>query len=437
MLTRIQFGFTIYRILQSTHDGHFVYVPDSVGGIFNFGRPIPLVSVSDDGQSIPKPYAYPDILAASVGNVSFAPSAISEIDGEVATTWLENWSQYGSLQDRDALYNNVFYELAIVSLGSSGTGMGTFTGGGRGRWIYPGASTTLTFENGTSHTMQNFAKVLIPFDGIDSGESLYNLHFTTPEDTSFHNGESTTTTTTTSSTTAPTSTTTATSTPAPGYPPPIIRQENNLIGGYFLTTPLHSDTAILSVPSFVGTSAQTSFQTTARTFLAAARAANKTKLIIDVSANGGGTILLGYDLFAQLFPTLPAFAAADRARATPQLDLLGRKFSGLAAGVPRTLDAGDNDTLAELTADVVSSYLNYRTDETPAEAPFASWAHKFGPVPQRGDNYTELARWNLSDVLTPLNSGGVYVTGYGGGAASNLTQPFAAENIVVMTDGYW
>ncbi|OJD30635.1 peptidase s41 family protein [Diplodia corticola] len=437
-----EFGYTLYRIMQRTHDGHFVYVPDSVGGIFNFGRPIPLVSVSDDGASAPKPYAYPDVLAAVLNNATFTPSAISQIDGEPAAAWLEAWSQYGSLQDRDALYNNVFYELAVVSLGTSGSGMGTFTGGGRGRWVYPGPTTTLSFENGTAHTMQNFAKVLVPFDGVDSGESLYAAFFTTPSDTSFHNGEpssSAAATSTTSSTASATSTTTTTSTPAPGYPPPVIRQANNLIGGYYLPAP-YTSVAVLSVPSFVGSSQQAAFQSTARSFLAAARAAGKTKLVVDVSANGGGTILLGYDLFKQLFPSIDAFAAADRARAVEALGVVGGKFSEVAAGVERVYvgeeGEGGNATLYELEVDVVSTYLNYRTDERVDGKAFGSWGEKFGPVEGHGDEYTELSRWNLSDVLTPYNSGGVWVTGYGEGAGENATQPFRAEDVVVMTDGY-
>ena len=122
-------------MLQSTHDGHFVYVPDSVGAIFNFARPVPLVSVSEDGKALPKPFVYADVLAESFKNVSFTPSAITKINGEDALVYLENWAQYGSLQDRDALYNNVFYQLASVSLGPTGSGIGTFAGSGRGRWV--------------------------------------------------------------------------------------------------------------------------------------------------------------------------------------------------------------------------------------------------------------------------------------------------------------
>ena len=44
------------------------------------------------------------------------------------------------------------------------------------------------------------------------------------------------------------------------------------------------------------------WQRTTENFFAMAKAAGKTKLIIDISSNGGGYILLGYDLYRQLFP---------------------------------------------------------------------------------------------------------------------------------------
>jgi hypothetical protein len=94
--------FAIYRMFQTAYDGHFKYVPSLVGGVFQFGRPIPLVSVSSDGASLPKAYVYADVLLAVVDN-TFTPSAITAIDGEDATAYLENWSQYGVLQDPDAL----------------------------------------------------------------------------------------------------------------------------------------------------------------------------------------------------------------------------------------------------------------------------------------------------------------------------------------------
>ncbi|KAF2741312.1 hypothetical protein EJ04DRAFT_423133 [Polyplosphaeria fusca] len=415
-----EFGWALYRLMQTTHDGHFVFVPDVIGTVFNWARTVPLVSISEDGEELPKAYAYPDVLAASLGNSSFTPSAISKIDGKDANDWLENWAQYGSLQDRDALYNNVFYELAVVSLGSSGAGMGTFTGGGRGRWVYPGPTTELEFENGTTTTLNNYAKVLVPFDGVTDGESLYKIWFTSTKPTGV--------------TAEPAATATSTSIPAPGYPPPVIRASNNFIGGYYMEDD-YSDIAVLSVPSFSSAAlGNLSFPDIAAQFLSLAKAAGKKKLIVDVSANGGGIILQGYDLYKQLFPKLTGYAAADRFRAFEETDLLGQKFSAISETIPRTLDT-DNETLFDLIANVVSSPLNYQSDETVDGEPFPDWPAKFGPLHQHDDNYTNLFRWNLSDVLTPLNSGGLYIHGYGP-LANYTEQPFETEDIVVVTDGY-
>lgn len=66
---------------------------------------------------------------------------------------------------------------------------------------------------------------------------------------------------------------------------------------------------------------------------------------------------------------------------------------------------------------------------------FPNWKAKFGPQKSHGDSFTNLFRWNLSDVLTPMNSGGIYVHGYGP-LANYTQQPFPAEDVVVVTDGY-
>ncbi|PVI06595.1 hypothetical protein DM02DRAFT_724268 [Periconia macrospinosa] len=424
------FGYDLYSLSQSTHDGHFVYVPDSVGGIFNWARTIPLVSVSSDGKELPKPYVYADILTESFGNSSFKPSAITKINGEKATDYLEKWAQLGSLQDRDALYNNVFYELATVSLGPVGSGIGTFAGSGRGRWPYPGAKTALEFENGTTAEFENYAKVLISFTGVTDGESLYDNYLT-------GTGTSTVASSPQNSTTpSPTPSATSTSLPAPGYPPPVYREANNLIGGYYLEDE-YSDIAVLSVPSFVSLeSAEIPFQQTGEKFLAAAKAAGKKKLVIDLSANGGGTILQGYDLYKQLFPDGISHAAADRFRAFESTDLLGQYYSRAAEKIPRVyVTEEQNATLYELQGNIVSTLFNYQTDIDVNEKNFPNWAAKFGPgIEQKGDKFSNLFRWNLSDVLTPFNSGGIYVHGFGN--LTNGTQPFAAEDIVVVTDGY-
>lgn len=395
---------------------------------------MPLVSVSADGQELPKPYVYADVLAESLGNSTFISSAISMINNESAKDYLEKWAQYGSLQDRDALYNNVFYELATVSLGPVGSGIGTFAGSGRGRWIYPGANTDLLFENGTHRTYENYAKVLVNFTGVTDGAELYQKFLTGPQPTPSPSASPSANTTMATPSATATASATPTSIPAPGYPPPVVREIHNLIGGYYLEDD-YSDVAVLSVPSFVGISAQKEFQSTATTFLAAAKAAGKKKLVVDVSANGGGTILLGYDLYKLLFPNDIDHAASDRFRAFESTNLIGQKFSEVAGTFPRVLQT-QNKTLADLVDNIGSSVFNYRSDIDENLENFDSWADKFGPgLEQKEDNFTNLFRWNLSDVLIPLNSGGIYVHGYG--PLKNYTQqPFAAEDIVVVTDGY-
>lgn len=430
------FGYDLYRSFQKTHDGHFSFTPDSVGLIFNFARTTPLVSVSVDGTSIPQPYVYADILTASFGNATFTPSPIVTIDGQNAPEFLLNWAQYGSLQDKDALWNNLFWIPAQVSLGSSGTGTGTFSGGGRGRYPYPGPETTLVFANGTSVTNQNYAKVLASFEGITDGADIYQKYFVVPESAYDNALELATATTSSASSTAAASSSTVaststTSTPAPGYPTPVIRQSNNLNGGYFLEGADYADVAVLTVPSFVGLdSAEVEFQNVNSQFIADALAANKTKLIIDVSANGGGTILQGYDLFKQLFPSILPYGAT-RFRAHEALNLIGEEYSYISGLYPRSL--AENDTIQ----DIESSSYNYRTDTDVNYEPFTSWAEKFGPYEYgpANDTFTPIIRWNLSDVLTPDNSGGIYVSGYLN--RSNVTvQPFAKENIIIVYDGY-
>lgn len=412
------FGWALYTLIQSAHDGHFTYIPDSVGGIFQWGRNVPLVSVSEDGEQLPAVFAFEDVLGLQYKNISYTPSAVVKIDNTEVTEFLQTLSQLGSLQDRDALYNNVFYELAQVSLGESGSGTGMFTGGGRGRYVYPGASTTLTFANGTDRIIQNYARPRYNFRDINSGEDLAKEWFNFGSASSGQGA----------SEEFETISTAASAATAPGYPDPVSIGPFNLINGYYIDGEGYNDVAVLSVPNFVGSSsAGKPFQATSQEFLAKALAAGKTKLIIDLQANGGGTILQGYDLFKQLFPEYDPYGA-NRYRATEAADLIGQSYSQRASLAPR----GSNSSLSAAQ----SSYFDYHQDMTVDGKPFTSWAEKFGPHEVNGDNYTTLARWNLSDYYTNVSSGGIYVTGYG--PLANITGPpkFKPENIVLVTDGY-
>ncbi|KAF1346605.1 hypothetical protein BDV97DRAFT_400517 [Delphinella strobiligena] len=412
------FGWDLYKSFQNAHDNHFSFLPDSVADVFTFGRTTPLVSLSVDGESIPQPYVYADVLAASSGNASFTPSYITEIDGEDATDYLLDWSQCGSHQDRDALWNNLFYSPAQISKDSSGTGtfVGGGGGGGGGYFVFPGPTTTLTFANGTTVANGNFARVLIDFKNITTGADIYAKYFAPPAHADANALEivlSREASTRTSNTSAvSTSPRIRTSTPPPGYPNHVVRHSENFNSGYFLSGTGFNDVAVLSVQSFDGRHTDgVEFQNVNSELIAAALDANKTKLIID------------------LFPNILPYGAA-RFRAHEAFDLIGQEASYLSGLWPRSVhdDAG--------RLEIESSEWNYRNNADINYEPFTSWTEKYGPHEHgpANDNFTSIIRWNLSDVLIP-HAGGIYVSGYLN--RSNVTtQPFAAENVIIVYDGY-
>jgi hypothetical protein len=363
------FGWTLYTLIVAAHDGHFSYIPDSVGGIFDFGRPVPLVSVSADGVQLPAIFVFADVLGMQFKNISYTPSPVVEIDGVDAKTFMEGMSLYGSLQDRDALYNNMFYQLAQVSLGSDGSGTGGFTGGGRTRFVYPGATTTLKFANGTTYVMENYANVYTTFRNINSGEDLASNNF-------FY-----------SSAKGATDVKAAAASPkaepvAPGYPAPVVAGPGKIINGFYLDGPGHEDVAVLQVVNFVNYDAwELPFQQTSQNFFAQAIADGKTKLVIDVQGNGGGTILQGYDLFKQLFPSIDPYGA-NRFRYTEALDLIGQSYSAFGSQFPRGIP--DNSTIQNIQAQP----FDYHTDMTADGKPFESWQEKVGPIELNGGKMT-------------------------------------------------
>ncbi|KAI4723587.1 hypothetical protein E4T48_00085 [Aureobasidium sp. EXF-10727] len=439
------FGWDLYLSSQLAHDGgHFVYIP-RVLTFFAFGRTTPLVSVSEDGKDLPVVYAYSDILAtqACSCNSSFTPSHIVQIDGRNTTEFLLEMSQDSGFTDRDAKWNSLFYSNARA-LGSSGdTGM--FSSGDRGPIVYPGPTTTLTFANGTNITNENRARPLIPLEKIESGADIYKNHLISqpeaylnvfeglqhekefggkdkekdndmllprfqPErithfaklDDDALEGQTKTMA-------------------APGYPSPVIRHQQNLNGGYFLEEPGFEDVAVLAVGSFVGAIyAGREFKKVNSDFIAAALAANKTKLIIDVSANGGGTIMQGYDLFKQLFPNIHPYGAT-RFRAHESADWIGEVYSN-------TSYSPEHPVLIP---------WDYRTDLDSEDQPWPSWNEKYGPHHFGNDSYSSLIRWNLNDPMMIQHTGGIDVSGYGpdSNASTRNEQPFKTENIILVYDG--
>lgn len=215
-----------------------------------------------------------------------------------------------------------------------------------------------------------------------------------------------------------------------GYPDPSIVATDNSIAGYYLTGAGFEDVAILSALNFAPQD-PAEFQHIVEEFCIEATKAGKTKLIIDLSANGGGYILQGYDLFRQFFPKI----VQDGYSRMRQNDVLleAAKIFSDATGGDFNPHTSDNETLISMA----EIFLNYRFDLNIDNKHFQSLDEKFGPHVAKGQTNTNLFRWDLDNPLTTTNKTfgmGIEITGYG--TRKNFTQPFKPENIVMLTDGF-
>ncbi|KAB8073593.1 hypothetical protein BDV29DRAFT_201751 [Aspergillus leporis] len=413
-----EFQADLFKAFNLAHDGHFRFFPDLLTKALTFNRNVGLVSVSLNGKNKPEVYVHSDI--ATMAQDSSNPSPVVSINDEDTVPFLERWSQLGSLNDPDSLYNSLFFSKPFAA--GTPNFDGYFSGSARFGYIYPGAATTLKFANGTTRTYRTTANVKGDFTGVTDGRSMYQK---------FCTGPSTAASATTAPTTTPAATPAATKSaiPAPGYPAPEVISSDNVISGYFLNSTRNSDVAVLSMLSFEP-SVPAEFQAVLQAFIRHAKSAGKSKLVIDVSANGGGYILQGYDTFRQLFPGIVQ-DGYTRFRYTEAFATIAEQFGRV---LPQDFDP------AVATADEIQMFEsppNYRYDLNLTNRRFASTEDKIGPHEYNGDEFTSLMRWDLDDPLTTINETfgmGMDITGYG--SRQNFTQPFAAEDIILLYDGY-
>ncbi|KAI0145521.1 hypothetical protein GGR57DRAFT_479719 [Xylariaceae sp. FL1272] len=393
-------------------DGHFVNYPDILTNALQWQRPFALVSISDSPSgAAPEIKLYSDIISSPE-----TASVLTEINGEDAETFLLNWvSKASGNQDVDAAYNSLFYEQAFVAELAS---TGYFQNGGRTRYIYPGDTTSFKFENGTFIELPNTAQLKGDWTGVVDGPSFFA--------TFAPGAASKVAATTTAATATPTATTLAAPT---GYPEPMIVSSDGILSGYYLEGEGFDDTAVLVALSFSPDS-PVEFQDVAQEFFAQAKADGKTNLVVDVSANGGGYIFSGYDLFRQLFPDIVQ-EGLGRWPASDGFQAVARTFSADSANFDP--DTSDADTIFQY-----ESVFNWRYDLDESNKHFTSFEDKFGPLEFLGVNYTDVMQWDFNDPLNTINETwgfGTDITGYR--SRANFTRPFKGpENIVVLLDGF-
>ncbi|KAH8657787.1 hypothetical protein BX600DRAFT_499850 [Xylariales sp. PMI_506] len=385
----------LFGVFLRANDGHFLYIPALVNSVFRFHVPLEVVSLSSDGQSLPELYSQADIEKMAAGE-DFTPSSIVSVDGISGVEFVESLGYYALTQDPDTIYNSL-----------TNTPLGTYDGNSYTSFFdthYIALPDTLevVFSNGSSITIYNEAVLVIDFTNIDSGADIHRV-VEIPSGSAAKR-----------STTAPLSDrATAPSGPIhPNFPWPVVADTNGIISGYFLNDTDYQDTAVLAVYAFITDESTTDttqtdleFRSVLTEFMAASTAANKTRLIIDLQLNGGGSVVNGLELFKQLFPTIDLFTPTTL-RATPFLSWV------LAAG------EGSEAVGSPLDAD----------GET-----FKDWTAVFGPEKVNGDDFTEIFQYNFSAMGDNYD----YIpSGYGPGGDSDIAPtPFTPENIVIVTDG--
>jgi hypothetical protein len=374
--------FDIMALLNQGYDNHLLYVSDIISGVVAFRRSAQLVSISEDGVALPSIYVLDDLVKIQAGE-RFTPSPVKTINGQNVTTYLSNLALQANYHDADVRFNALFPNQALASTGQSYRGV--FNQG-----FYDGPSTNFTFENRSTWNPENIAIVRRSFKGVNSGDSFFSKFCQGPSSTS-------------TSKTLPTSTSSiATAIPtAPGYPEPIVLHSGYAIGGYFLNGAGFESVAVLTIPTFepAGPSQDPigEFQEVAREFLATAVASGKTHLIIDLRGNGGGNVVLGFEIFKQLFPDLVPFGAS-RLHAHEAFKLIGTAVSDFVTN--KTLIAANPDVYQAIRKSL--SIFNFEQSLDINNQAWSSFGDYFGPHVIHKDNFTSVQRNNVSQsFMTP------------------------------------
>ncbi|RGP60380.1 peptidase s41 family [Fusarium longipes] len=395
-------------LFAAAYDGHFDY-PPALLNAFGYSRPgIDFISVSSDGVKLPFIFSRIDSDRGNQGRLDYNPSAVKSIDGTPIEEWLEEDASRttGGAQDPDAQYNGLFATVPQEAVGSSPGTLFTL-------FEIPD-NYTIEFYNGTKNVVENVISVLAGIDlsGIESGEDFHQQIEVTP----------------TNKTSKPQNKRRSTQETEriPGYPEPIVKHSKNSIAGYFLDGKGYEDTAVLSILSFLPVGLDISNppddfnfndfilegQAVVVEFIKQAQEAGRTKLIIDLSANGGGSVVLAQSIYRLLFPD-GKFTGWDRFRANAALEASSKaEYSDLVTGLISP-----------------NNYYPVNVEGKPID----TGKEFFGPYTVKGQNVTTAFQTNKYVPWDPTVP--AYINGFdpqGPIVAEALWKP---EDILIVTDG--
>lgn len=218
------------------------------------------------------------------------------------------------------------------------------------------------------------------------------------------------------------------------YPdnPDIVQPDLDIIGGGFLTGYFFEDisTGILSIPTFqLHDEHIITFAETVGDFISNATAKKVSSVIIDLSQNTGGAVLLAVNTFKQFFPHIDPFGGSRR-RSHHSGNVLGSAIDDFFDFLDPTNETHVPYIQALTGNEWVLSHerLNADTGKN-----FTSWAQYAGPKRDRDDDFSLTERFNLydQDFLRSL-FGGFIPYGYGPHNPIITSQPWKPGNIVIV-----
>ena len=444
------FDVDLLSIFIDAHDTHFS-ASLGVMGLFAWILPDTLVSVSSDGEKLPEVFAKSDVLRDVEG-----ASPIVEIEDESVFTYLQKyaartaatgsldphgdwnllmWSpayqfnRWGALDE--VSYWPGFFEMTTVYNGESLSGR--FANGSSFEWKYQ-AGSVQELDNFTLESpweiAQNLARNLktAPLSNTPGRLKVRRDEDSlTPSDIAKggeYDGRRN-----------------LTSVPLPHYPDdPIVIQsdlgQGGLASGYLLSD---DSVGVLSLPSFFELllEGESSIATMVEEFIEKCKDAGAKKIVIDVSGNTGGDVLLSYVTFKLFFPnTYPSLLF--RGRASSEINTIGSIATKLYE-LDRDADFDEDieDLLSYLpdAYEAVESAIGLASSNSVTEEGEAwpSWEDFYGPVEANGDTFTNLATYNFTYLLeTWLRGRYVSLFDRSGGERE---QPWDAEDIVLLDDG--
>ncbi|KAF5019090.1 hypothetical protein F66182_8903 [Fusarium sp. NRRL 66182] len=399
-------------IFAAAYDGHFDYPPALLNAFLYARRGLMFESVSANGIRLPYIFHAIDTVRGNLDLLDYHPSAVKSIDGTPIFEWLEEDAarMTANLQDPDAQFNNLFASIPRAAAGLDGTA-------GITQFEIPDTY-TIEFYNGSKLEVANEILVLPATDlsGIESGQDFHQSIEVTPTNSNTEEpsaNERRSTQETESGTIV-------------GYPEPVVKHSGSSMAGYFLAGEDYKDTAVLSILSFLPIGVDTSKpgpnfdmskfilegQAVILELIKHAKAAGRDKLIIDMSANGGGSVILAHSIYRLLFPD-GEFTGWDRYRANHALEALSE---------------ADYDGLVKVL--ITKSNYPVGPDNTYLE----TGQDFYGPYTVKGQNVTAAFQ---TDKTVPWNPTiPAYINGFDPDRKPLVGEaPWKPENILIVTDG--